>query len=328
MVIIDKNPVVNFSSMKAENRKDGLSGFIRAKNEGDYIYQVIESWIELVDELVIVFNDCTDNTESEICRAIKDFGCNKIKAYKYIPKVYPQGSDEHINLPCDDIHSLVNYYNYSLSKTTRKFVVKIDGDIIFDPCCKHKIKSFMESQKINGFYKLHGVNLIDNDGMLFVPSNSMFCGMNGDLCIFPVSEKNVFKHRPEFEYLDLSDLKDCGGSFAYYHMKFVKRDMGFSNYLLNENPNSRYVEITKKFIVGLSFIPIDIILNKYNIKLSSPETLGINSILSRDFKKSYINNLNATNVKINLTEYLLYYFSNIKYRLKQNIKFVVKKYAR
>lgn len=328
MITIDKNPIVNFSSMKAENRKDGLSGFIRAKNEGDYIYKVIESWLGLVDELVVVFNDCTDNTESEICRVIKDFGNEKVKAYKYVPKVYPQGSEEHIKLPCDDVHSLVNYYNYSLSKTTRKLAVKIDGDIIFDSSCKHEIKSFIDSKSENGFYKLHGVNLIDNNGMLFVPSNSMFCGMNGDLCVFPVSEKTIFKHRAEFEYLDLSNLNDCGGCFSYYHMKFVKSDMGFSNYLLNDNPNSRYVGITKKFIVGLKFNSIVTVLNKYNIKLTHPETLGINAILIRDFKKSYISELSSINVKIDLSEYLIFYFYNIKVKLKQKIKFKVKNNAK
>ncbi|MDM3863687.1 hypothetical protein [Edwardsiella piscicida] len=66
MILKVEQPVVDFSLMDGNQREKGLSGFIRARNEGEYIYAVIESWLDLVDEIVIVFNDCTDNTASEI----------------------------------------------------------------------------------------------------------------------------------------------------------------------------------------------------------------------------------------------------------------------
>ena len=47
MIYIEHNPIVDFSRMDMNNRNDGLSGFIRAKNEGEYIYQVISSWLLL-----------------------------------------------------------------------------------------------------------------------------------------------------------------------------------------------------------------------------------------------------------------------------------------
>ncbi|GAJ65694.1 hypothetical protein HI13_contig00042-0004 [Edwardsiella piscicida] len=56
-------------------------------------------------------------------------------------KYTPQGSKEHISLPPDSVNSLVNYYNYALSMTTRKYAVKIDGDIIFDPSASFSIKN-------------------------------------------------------------------------------------------------------------------------------------------------------------------------------------------
>ncbi|TLS80845.1 hypothetical protein FD722_17520 [Photobacterium damselae subsp. damselae] len=320
MIYIEHNPIVDFSLMDCHLRKDGLSGFIRAKNEGEYIYQVISSWLQLVDELIIVFNDCSDNTEDEIKRAIKDFSTDKIKAYKYMPKVYPQGSKEHIELPPDNIHSLVNYYNYALSKTTKKHVVKVDGDIIYDPVVRSNINKYLKEKSSETYYKLHGVNLVDNFGEIYVPSNSMFCGMNGDLCIFPVSLKTIFKHKVEFEYLDLSSLKDGGGCYAYYHMKFVKNDMGFSNYALKDNPNSRYVRITKNFIIGLDFLPVNKVNEKFGTGLRLPNDIGIYCDINRDFIGEYKDKLSYVNVNINKIDIFYFYIRRFLSTLKQSCK--------
>ena len=322
MIKIENKPIVDFSKMDPKVRKDGLSGFIRAKNEGEYIYQVIESWLYLVDELVVVFNDCSDDTEDEIEKAINDFGRSKIKAYKYIPKVYPQGSKQHIELPSDNMHSLVNYYNYALSKTTMKYVVKIDGDIIYEPSVTNKIKSYLEKKSDVSYFKLHGVNLIDNFGKFYVPSNSKFCGMNGDLCIFPVNNNTIFRYKPEFESLDLSLLKDSGGCFAYYHMKFAKKDMGFSNYALKENPNSRYVRITKNFIIDIDFLSISEINKTFNTGLSQPNSIGIEIKINRDYISEYIKELNFSKIKITSIDKLKFYFIEFN---KNLIKMVAKK---
>ena len=114
------NPKIEAASFDPSNRTPGLSGFIRARNEGDYIYQVIESWLHLLDEIIVVFNDCTDNTEDELKRAINEFG-DRIRVFKYGPKVYPALSKQHFELPENSVNSLVSYCNFALSKTTRKW---------------------------------------------------------------------------------------------------------------------------------------------------------------------------------------------------------------
>ena len=42
---------------------DGLSGFIRAKNEARFLSLCIDSCIDSLDELIVVYNDCSDDTE-------------------------------------------------------------------------------------------------------------------------------------------------------------------------------------------------------------------------------------------------------------------------
>ena len=43
--------------------KNGLSGIMRVKNEGRFLEACIDSCIEALDEIIIVYTGCTDNTE-------------------------------------------------------------------------------------------------------------------------------------------------------------------------------------------------------------------------------------------------------------------------
>ena len=40
----------------------GVSGIMRVKNDGEFIAASIKSCIDALDELVVVYNDCTDNS--------------------------------------------------------------------------------------------------------------------------------------------------------------------------------------------------------------------------------------------------------------------------
>lgn len=48
--------------------KKGISGILRVKNDGQFIESCVESCINVLDELVVVYNDCTDNSVVEIER--------------------------------------------------------------------------------------------------------------------------------------------------------------------------------------------------------------------------------------------------------------------
>ena len=94
----------------------------------------------------------------------------KIKAYAYKPVVHPQGSKEFLDLPVDSPNSLVNYYNFALAKTTRKIVLKVDGDMKYIgkklektiPRLKNEIRkvfSFLE-ELISGKKKENFISLV------------------------------------------------------------------------------------------------------------------------------------------------------------------------
>ena len=133
MRLCDRLPY--FSKMCFANKKHGVSGLMRVKDDEEFIEQSIDSCIDALDELVIVYNGCTDKSPEIIRKKALQYG-GKIKYYEYKPIVYAnnlsQEEYEFIkNQPLDSPHLLANYYNFGLSKTEYKYVVKIDADQIY-----------------------------------------------------------------------------------------------------------------------------------------------------------------------------------------------------
>ena len=48
---------------KNNNRKLGLSGLMRVKNDAETLAQSIDSCIDALDELIITYHDCTDGSD-------------------------------------------------------------------------------------------------------------------------------------------------------------------------------------------------------------------------------------------------------------------------
>lgn len=118
-----------------QNRKKGISGILRVKNDAEFLQICIESCIDALDELIIVYNDCSDNSP-QLLKNIAQKYSNKIKLYNYLPhiKSHALTENEYLNLKnnhIDSIHLLSNYYNYALSKTSYEYVMKIDADQIY-----------------------------------------------------------------------------------------------------------------------------------------------------------------------------------------------------
>lgn len=141
------------------NRKPGVSGMMRVKNDAEFIEACIESCIDALDELVIVYNDCTDNSPAIIKKMAAQYP-DKIKYYEYLPWLYcgsltKEQYEAAKALPHDSVHLLSNYYNYALSKTTRKYVMKIDADQIY---FKERLKNICNLYRN---FKLHIPNVYE-----------------------------------------------------------------------------------------------------------------------------------------------------------------------
>ncbi len=122
--------------MLIESRlKDGLSGLMRIKNESSFIEGCINSCIDALDELIIVYNDCTDNTPQIVNDMSRQYP-DKIKAYAYDYNILSHNLSKEdfeiaINLPEDSPRLHSNQCNFALSKASYKYAVKIDVDQLY-----------------------------------------------------------------------------------------------------------------------------------------------------------------------------------------------------
>lgn len=222
----------------AERRKPGISGFMRLRNEDAFLPAVIESHLPYLDELVIVFNRCTDATPDIVADYARRYP-EKIKAFAYPFFVHPQGSDKHVETSPMSVHSLVYYYNFALSRTTRKYVVKVDGDHIAVASTFAQLTEHVRHEQPAGFIKFAGINLVAQNGEIGVSADEPLCGIHGDIGFYPVTKNIRYMHHERYEVLAHA-LTRMDGGIGFYHLKALKQDGGLSNYDLTANPNSPY----------------------------------------------------------------------------------------
>lgn len=155
-----------------ERRPLGLSGILRVKDDADLLIPCIMSCIDALDELIAVYNDCTDNS-AEILYKMAALYPGKIKVYEYPYKVLSnfeslEDFDKANSLPDDSPHLLCNYYNFALAKTTYKYAVKIDADQLYftdvlkewGNCCREQTPQRIDAtyrigQIVNSLFKVH-----------------------------------------------------------------------------------------------------------------------------------------------------------------------------
>ena len=216
---------------------------MRLRNEEEFLDRAIESHLDGLDELVIVFNNCQDRTP-EICRDWQARHPEKISVYEYQPLIYPVGSQEALGIADDAPESLSNYYNYALSLTTRQIVIKIDGDHIashrrFTACCGY-VRTHLKAHEV---YPIFGVNLVQMNGLVGIynlygfrtepdgPKIGPTPLTAGDHCFYFVDDKtwHVMDRDHGFEVMPLDHKtrhRATDYTYLFYHLKGIKEDLG------------------------------------------------------------------------------------------------------
>lgn len=118
--------------------KDGLSGIMRVKNEARFISDCIDSCIDALDELIVVFVDCTDDTEAILKQKKKQYP-RKLRIYEYNQNVLWFGltkeeKDYAFSLPENSPRLYSSVCNSALSHVRYKYAVKIDADQTYFTC--------------------------------------------------------------------------------------------------------------------------------------------------------------------------------------------------
>jgi len=215
---------------------DGLSFIIRAKNEEQNMHLVIQSLMPLLNdtnynkyiELIIVDNNSTDLTYNIAC----EYGCDEtcinntrqqckynhkyknIKVYKYPYEINRIGEYDKIH-----IH---DYYNWCLSKATKKNIIKWDADFI---AVYNNLKEMIDKFDVLHQSKkwsiwLSGYTLFNHKNKYYINPNSyydeyrLFSLENG----FRWSEGNDGTETTQGEYMDY-----CPETIKYIEYMFNKQ---------------------------------------------------------------------------------------------------------
>lgn len=169
------NELLNFSvdlSFLERKRPVGVTGLLRVKNDAEFIELCIDSCIDALDELVIVYQKCDDNAPEIIKRKAQQYP-NKIKVYFYEPQIISHNLTkeefEAVRKMCmSSVHLLSNYYNYTLSKASYRFAVKIDADQIY---FSEKLKRYCDAYRSTEYVK---INIIEYFSYYWVALHNRF----------------------------------------------------------------------------------------------------------------------------------------------------------
>ena len=233
-----------------EPRRPGISAFMRVRNGADFIALALESHLPHLDEIVVCHNRCTDETVP-ILERLRERHPDKLKVYEYAPRVHPAGSALHRSTPWRSVHSLANYYNYALARTSCRVVMKLDDDHVAIGDGVERITAAVRAadHRLGGrLVCFSGINLTRRDvgepGTAADPALApldyrTFAG-HGDHWYFEVTPRTFFTRDRRFERLERRGLTREYHGLAYWHLKYLKAGEGFANYELGGNPDSRY----------------------------------------------------------------------------------------
>jgi len=229
------------SDLRVGARTPGISAYLRTRNGADFVEATIRSHIPFYDEIVAVYNQCSDNTADILARLGQEFA-PKLRVYHYGDRVQPLGSKAHAETPGDSPESMVNYSNFALSQTRHSVVVKLDDDHLAIPERVAAIcRDFRTgAAKRGALHCFSGLNIArDAQGRLGIPEVEPVSG-GGDIGYFEVTPETFFYHDRRFERFGRGGLVRVFAGYFYWHLKYLKSGQGFGNYELVDNPDSRF----------------------------------------------------------------------------------------
>lgn len=229
------------SHLVVAERRPGISAFMRIRDGAFSLEAAIRSHIGHFDEIVAVYNRCTDATPELLARLHDKYG-ERLRIFHYVPPVFPPGSEGHAREPANSPLSLVNYYNFALTRTRFTHVTKLDDDhVAMGEATARLVADVRAGRAAKGEMAcFSGINLArDEGGRVGVLRREPYSG-SGDIGIFPVTPETYFVHDRRFEVLRMPGLRRRFHSFVYWHLKYLKPEFGFANYDLKDNPRSRY----------------------------------------------------------------------------------------
>jgi glycosyltransferase involved in cell wall biosynthesis len=130
----------------------------RLKNSADFLENVVEAFLPYLDEIILVAEQATDGT-NEICERLAQAYPEKVKYYFYPFTIRFRDYDGEDQPTSDSIYSFAYFTNWAFSRTTYKYVMRLDDDILPIPETWEKMRTYILKNTPNEYILYYGVNL-------------------------------------------------------------------------------------------------------------------------------------------------------------------------
>jgi len=137
--VITRSPIANVEGLvdydiswpaDAGPLPQGLTAFVRLRNEADAIPYTLPRLLRAVDHVLITDNGSDDGTPELATEIAAGLGMSdRLTVLEFPFAIAPCGS-QHLATPPNSVHSLTYFCNWSLSKVRTTRVVKWDGDML------------------------------------------------------------------------------------------------------------------------------------------------------------------------------------------------------
>lgn len=204
----------NISRDMFENREPGLSAMVRVKNEEEYIEPALRSILPWCDEVVVALQASTDRTE-EIVRSIDD---PKIVVLTYPFPSWPNGPGHNTHSRFS-VNDRAYFYNWTMSKTTRSYVMKWDGDMVAYDWLGATVRGLMvEGSRVIAF---KGIDIVGPTGPNLYVGERLYCAT--DKRVFVVDPAHYYYQGEKCEKLAITGYgTNILPAAGYLHFKWAK----------------------------------------------------------------------------------------------------------
>ena len=218
---------INYNSF-GEKKKLWISWIMRVKNWDDFMEAVLESHLLLCDEIVILDNQSTDQTQNIAKTFLKKYP-DRIQYYEYNYNVRKILSKEFEECPWNSIHALAYFINFGYSKAKYKYVMKVDDDDLWIPDFAKKLRKKILHKWANKAFYYYWINLLKIWDMIWVPKNNPYLGKNWDHLIYPLSKKTYCLQSYGTE-LFVQPRRWYRFGLWCIHLKHLKKEYWFINH--------------------------------------------------------------------------------------------------
>jgi glycosyltransferase involved in cell wall biosynthesis len=183
--------LIDLKNIHHKNKLEkGISLIIRAKNEELNIKNCIDSVVDLVDEIICVDNNSTDNTLSLM--KFYESKYQNIRVYQYKINVSKVGVEHKDAITNKNKNTLGAFYNWCLSKTTKYNIFKWDADFI---CIRNNFIQLVNKYNLKNrddkfAIWFTGKTLFENNNKIYLNYNSFY------------NEYRIFSYKNNFQWYD------------------------------------------------------------------------------------------------------------------------------